>query len=102
MASAVRKYGEKAVTQELRLTSNDDCGRFHYALGAYYTAQDRFATQTSYLRGSNHWWVPAYPTFPAPVISAVHDHSTQPETSHPPASSRQLTWPATAPPQSTP
>src|SRR3546814_21052731 len=71
MASAVRKYGEKAFTQELRLTSNDDGGRFDYVLGAYYQDQDRFATQTSYLRGFKHWWDTAYPAFAAAVIRHV-------------------------------
>src|SRR3546814_20815957 len=71
MASAVRKYGEKAFTQEPRLTSNDDGGRFDYVLGAYYQDQDRFATQTSYLRGFKHWWDTAFPAFAAAVISDV-------------------------------
>src|SRR3546814_17540837 len=95
MASAVRKYGEKAFTQELRLTSNDDGGRFDYVLGAYYQDQDRFATPTSYLRGFKHWWDTAFPAFAAAVISDVDFDSRQDENFTGTAAYAQLTSPAT-------
>src|SRR3546814_12501059 len=46
MASAVRSYGEKAFTQELRLISTTE-GAFAYLLGAYYQDQERFQTPVS-------------------------------------------------------
>src|SRR3546814_4182071 len=93
--SAVRKYGEKAFTQELRLTSNDDGGRFDYVLGAYYQDQDRFATQTSYLRGFKHWWDTAFPAFAAAVISDVDFDYRQDENFKETAAYGELTWHAT-------
>src|SRR3546814_3823201 len=50
MASAVRKYGEKAVTQELRLTSNDDGGRFDYVL----SSEEHTSGLQSLIRTSYH------------------------------------------------
>src|SRR3546814_3683247 len=70
MASAVRSYGEKAFTQELRLISKTE-GAFDYVLGAYYQDQDRFATQVSYLRGFKRWWDAAFPGIEGAVISDV-------------------------------
>ena len=55
MASAVRSYGDKALTQELRLTSKSG-DRFDYVLGAYYQDQERYATQISRLVGFKRWW----------------------------------------------
>jgi len=95
MASAVRKYGEKAFTQELRLTSNDDGGRFDYVLGAYYQDQDRFATQTSYLRGFKRWWDTAFPAYAAAVISDVDFDYRQDENFKETAAYGELTWHAT-------
>lgn len=55
MASAVRGYGDKAFTQELRLVSNGE-RRLDYVLGAYYQKQDRHSSQDSYIRGFKRWW----------------------------------------------
>ncbi len=68
MASAVRSYGDRAFTQELRLTSNRGEG-FDYVVGAYYQDQKRYATQDSYLRGFKQWWDAAYPAYAAAVVS---------------------------------
>ena len=62
MASAVRGYGDKAFTQEFRLTSNKG-ERFDYVLGAYYQNQKRRSSQDSLLRGFKQWWDAAYPAF---------------------------------------
>ena len=63
MASAVRSYGEKALTQEFRLTSKSG-GSFDYVLGAYYQDQKRRSGQDSFLRGFKRWteaaWGPGY------------------------------------------
>ena len=68
LASAVRSYGEKALTQEFRLTSKSG-GSFDYVLGAYYQDQKRYATQTSYLRGFKRWWDAAFPGIEAAPVS---------------------------------
>lgn len=94
MASAVRSYGEKAFTQELRLVSTTG-GAFDYVLGAYYQDQDRYATQTSYLRGFKRWWDAAFPAYAAAVISDVDYDYRQDENFRETAAYGELTWHAT-------
>lgn len=67
LASAIRSYGDKAFTQELRLVSKAN-DRFDYVLGVYYQRQHRFSTQDSMLRGFKQWWDAAYPAYAAAVI----------------------------------
>lgn len=94
LASAVRGYGEKAFTQEFRLTSKS-VGSFDYVLGAYYQDQDRFATQVSYLRGFKRWWDTAFPGFEDAVISDVDFDYRQDERFKEKALYGELTWHAT-------
>lgn len=94
LASAVRGYGEKAFTQEFRLTSKS-VGSFDYVLGAYYQDQDRFATQVSYLRGFKRWWDEAFPGFEDAVISDVDFDYRQDERFKEKALYGELTWHAT-------
>ncbi|WP_213604844.1 TonB-dependent receptor [Pseudoxanthomonas japonensis] len=94
LASAVRGYGEKAFTQEFRLTSKS-VGSFDYVLGAYYQDQDRFATQVSYLRGFKRWWDAAFPGFEDAVISDVDFGYRQDERFKEKALYGELTWHAT-------
>ena len=94
MASAVRSYGEKATTQEFRLTSNTG-GAFDYVLGAYYQDQKRYATQTSYLRGFKRWWDAAFPGFEDAVIGDVDFDYRQDERFKETALYGELTWHAT-------
>ncbi|WP_334178919.1 TonB-dependent receptor [Pseudoxanthomonas sp.] len=94
LASAVRGYGEKAFTQELRLTSKS-VGSFDYVMGAYYQDQDRFATQVSYLRGFKRWWDAAFPGFEGAVISDVDFDYRQDERFKEKALYGELTWHAT-------
>lgn len=94
LASAVRGYGEKAFTQEFRLTSKS-VGSFDYVLGAYYQDQDRFATQVSYLRGFKRWWDAAFPGFEDAVISDVDFDYRQDERFKEKALYGELTWHAT-------
>ncbi|MCR6625750.1 MAG: TonB-dependent receptor [Pseudoxanthomonas sp.] len=94
LASAVRGYGEKAFTQEFRLTSKS-VGNFDYVLGAYYQDQDRFATQVSYLRGFKRWWDAAFPGFEDAVISDVDFDYRQDERFKEKALYGELTWHAT-------
>lgn len=94
MASAVRGYGDKAFTQEMRLTSATG-GSFDYVLGAYYQDQERFATQTSSLRGFKRWWDAAFPGFEAAVISDVDFDYRQDEQFKETALYGELTWHAT-------
>src|SRR3546814_759698 len=91
MASAVRSYGEKAFTQELRLISKTE-GAFDYVLGAYYQDQDRFATQVSYLRGFKRWWDAAFPGIEGAVISDVDFDYRQDENFRETAVYGELTW----------
>ena len=67
MASAVRKYGDKAFIQELRLVSATG-GAFDYVIGAYFQNQQLLSTQDSFLRGFKAWWDAAYPAFASAVI----------------------------------
>ena len=94
LASAVRSYGEKAFTQEFRLTSKS-VGRFDYVLGAYYQDQDRYATQVSYLRGFKRWWDAAAPGFEDAVINDVDFDYRQDERFKETALYGELTWHAT-------
>ncbi len=94
MASAVRGYGEKAFTQELRLTSQTG-GAFDYVLGAYYQDQKRYATQVSYLRGFKRWWDAAFPGIEGAVISDVDFDYRQNERFKETALYGELTWHAT-------
>jgi len=94
LASAVRGYGEKAFTQEFRLTSKS-VGRFDYVLGAYYQDQDRFATQVSYLRGFKRWWDAAFPGFEDAVTGDVDFDYRQDERFKEKALYGELTWHAT-------
>src|SRR5690606_28114788 len=59
LATAVRDYGDKALTQEFRLVSKAG-GAVDYVLGAYYQKQDRNSGQDSFLPGFKRWW-DAYP-----------------------------------------
>ena len=68
LASAVRSYADKALTQEFRLTSNLG-GAFDYVAGVFYQDQKRNSSQDSYLRGFKQWWDAAYPAFASAVIS---------------------------------
>ena len=67
MASAVRKYGDKAFIEELRLVSKTG-GTFDYVIGAYFQNQQQLSTQDSFLRGFKAWWDAAYPAFASAVI----------------------------------
>ncbi|HBN55109.1 MAG TPA: TonB-dependent receptor [Stenotrophomonas sp.] len=91
MASAVRGYGEKAFTQELRLTSQTG-GAFDYVLGAYYQDQKRYATQVSYLRGFKRWWDAAFPGFEDAVIGDSDFDYRQNERFKETALYGELTW----------
>jgi len=55
LATAVRDYGDKALTQEFRLVSKTG-STVDYVLGAYYQKQDRNSGQDSFLRGFKRWW----------------------------------------------
>ena len=55
LATAVRDYGDKALTQEFRLVSKAG-GAVDYVLGAYYQKQDRNSGQDSFLPGFKRWW----------------------------------------------
>ncbi len=68
MASAVRSYGDQALTQEFRLTSNLG-GAIDYVAGVYYQDQKRNSSQDSFLRGFKQWWDAAYPAFASAVIN---------------------------------
>ena len=91
LASAVRSHGEKAFTQEFRLTSKTG-GRVDYVLGAYYQDQDRYATQVSHLRGFKRWWDAAFPGFEDAVISDVDFDYRQDESFKETALYGELTW----------
>ena len=67
MASAVRKYGDKAFIQELRLVSEAG-GALDYVVGAYFQNQQLLSTQDSFLRGFKAWWDAAYPAFSSAVV----------------------------------
>ena len=54
MAQADRRYGDRAVVQEVRLVSRKGT-HLDYIVGAYYQNQDLDATQMSYLRGLKSW-----------------------------------------------
>ncbi len=94
MASAVRNYGDKAFTQEFRLTSAQG-ERFDYVLGAYYQNQKRRSSQDSFLRGFKQWWDAAYPAFADAVISDQDYLYRQNEKFKETAFYGELTWHAT-------
>jgi outer membrane receptor protein involved in Fe transport len=54
MAQADRSYGDKALSQELRLISRKG-GSFDYVTGLFYQDQDLSASQRSYLKGIQAW-----------------------------------------------
>lgn len=91
LASAVRDYGDKAITQEFRLVS-DTGGKFDYVVGLYYQNQKRFSSQVSYLRGFKRWWDAAFPGFEAAVISDVDFDYRQSEEFKEKAIYGELTW----------
>lgn len=91
MASAVRGYGDKAFTQELRLTSSSS-GSFDYVLGAYYQSQDRYTTQMSYLHGFKRWWDAAVPGLEHLIVSDVDFDYRQDERFKETALYGELTW----------
>ncbi len=94
MASAVRGYGDKAFTQEFRLTSKQG-ERFDYVLGAYYQDQKRRSSQDSFLRGFKQWWDAAYPAFADAVIDDQDYLYRQRENFKETAFYGELTWHAT-------
>jgi outer membrane receptor protein involved in Fe transport len=94
MASAVRTYGDKAFTQELRLTSNAG-ETVDYVLGAYYQDQKRRSSQDSFLRGFKQWWDAAYPAFADAVVSDQDYLYRQREKFKETAFYGELTWHAT-------
>ena len=55
MASAVRGYDDKALTEELRLVSAAG-GTFDWVAGVFYKRENLEATQESYLRGFMRWY----------------------------------------------
>jgi outer membrane receptor protein involved in Fe transport len=67
MASAVRKYGDKAFIQELRLVSEAG-GAFDYVIGAYFQNQQLLSTQDSFLRGFRAWWDVAYSAYASAAV----------------------------------
>ncbi|HMM66841.1 MAG TPA: TonB-dependent receptor [Dokdonella sp.] len=94
MASAVRGYGDKAFTQEFRLTSNKG-EQFDYVVGAYYQNQKRRSSQDSFLRGFKQWWDAAYPAFADAVINDQDYLYRQREHFKETAFYGELTWHAT-------
>jgi len=94
MAAAVRSYGDRAFSQELRLISNRGEG-FDYVVGAYYQDQKRYATQDSYLRGFKQWWDAAYPAYASAVVSDRDYLYRQDEQFTETAAYGELTWYAT-------
>lgn len=94
MASAVRGYGDKAFTQEFRLTSTKG-EHFDYVLGAYYQNQKRRSSQDSFLRGFKQWWDAAYPAFADAVIDDQDYLYRQREHFKETAFYGELTWHAT-------
>ncbi len=54
MASAVRTYDNDAFIQELRLVSKGG-ETIDWVVGAFYSDEDQFATQDSFLRGFKNW-----------------------------------------------
>lgn len=55
MASAVRGYDDKSLTEELRLVSAAG-GQFDWVAGVFYRRETLEATQESYLRGFKAWY----------------------------------------------
>ncbi len=91
MASAVRSYGDKAFTQELRLTSKSG-GAFDYVLGAYYQDQKRYATQMSHLVGFKRYWDTLVPGAEDAVSGDVDFDYRQDERFKETAAYGELTW----------
>jgi outer membrane receptor protein involved in Fe transport len=54
LAEADRTYGYEAWVQEVRIVSKSE-GPWHYVLGAFYSNEEQFGTQDSYLRGFKNW-----------------------------------------------
>ena len=94
MATAVRSHGEKAFTQELRLTSKS-VNAFDYVLGAYYQDQKRYATQQSQLRGFKRWWDAWLPALAGLVDDDVDFDYRQSERFKETALYGELSWHAT-------
>ncbi len=94
MASAVRGYGDRAFTQEFRLTSSKG-EAFDYVIGAYYQNQKRRSSQDSFLRGFKQWWDAAYPAFADAVVSDQDYLYRQKEHFKETAFYGELTWHAT-------
>ncbi|HVP85965.1 MAG TPA: TonB-dependent receptor [Rhizomicrobium sp.] len=57
---AARGYGDKAFVEEVRLVSEGE-GPIDYVLGLYYSNQQTYSFQNSYLLGFKQWWDAAYP-----------------------------------------
>src|SRR5665213_1273447 len=70
LAEAIRHFGDKAYTEELRLVS-DGTHTLDYIVGAYYQNQELYSAQDSYLMGFQQWWDAAYCGFFAPCEAAV-------------------------------
>ena len=94
MASAVRSYGDRAFTQEFRLTSNQG-ETFDYVVGAYYQDQKTKSSQDSLLRGFKQWWDAAYPAFADAVVSDQDFLYRQKQSFKETALYGELTWHAT-------
>lgn len=73
MSTAVRDYGDKAFTQELRLVSERN-DTFDYIVGVYFRNQHTYTTQTSELHGFKAWWDAAYPGAAGAVDPASVDY----------------------------
>ena len=91
MASAVRKWKDRALIEELRLVS--DAGeKFDYVLGFWYQDQDLDSTQDSYLRGFKRWWDAFAPGFEGVVTGDQDFLYRRNETFTDTALYGELTW----------
>ena len=91
MASAVRKWKDRALIEELRLVS--DIGeKFDYVLGFWYQDQDLDSTQDSYLRGFKRWWDAFAPGFEGSVTGDQDFLYRRNETFQDTALFGELTW----------
>ncbi len=93
MASAVRGYADKSITQEVRLVSETG-GTFDYTLGAFYQKQKRRIAQDSFLRGIHAWGQAAFGTG-SPVLDDQDWMYRQNERFEEKAVYGELTWHAT-------
>lgn len=91
MASAVRSYDDEAFIQELRLVSPGG-ETFDWVLGAFYSDQDKGATQDSYLRGFYNW---AQEAWGCCVLNDNDFAYTREENFKDTAAFGELTWNAT-------